>query len=332
MRNIKKTFRAVLPIAILALAACQDTNGPESLTELNTAATLADYEAMDAVRNSAGWKGFQMAAPQMSARMGFVRGDVALRNIPLISDANRGKTYVYDAARHEWVIDSARTGAPANGVRFITYEPKGAEPDATKPIGHADLIDLGNSTAGIALRLVVVEGTFTIVDYATTLNGSEGTGHVTVKGFIQNTRDKLDFDIDVTGQNSGGLERADVNFELGIAARQFRVTGDVEAEKQNGVESGAVDLTVRHGASSFNVDIENQRGTLGGEIELNNSPFAIVSGPAQQPVFKKANGSDIGGAEALVLWRVFDVTEDVFDLFEDLIDPIDDLVIWAVIL
>ncbi|HET9439044.1 MAG TPA: hypothetical protein VFO52_02690 [Longimicrobiales bacterium] len=332
MSHTRKLFRAALPLAIVVVTACQDSSGPGSPAELNTSAVLADYNAMDAVRQSAGWQGFKLAAPQMAARMGFVRGDVAIGMIPLISDGNRGKTFVYDAVLHQWVIDAAATGAPANGVRFITYEPNGAEPDPSKPIGHADLIDLGDAAAGIALRLVVVEGTLTIVDYTTTLEGSAGAGHVTVDGFIQNTRDKLDFDIDVHGQNANGIERADIVFELGIAARQFRVIGDVEAEKQNGVERGAVDLSVRHGAHSFVVDIENQSGTLSGEIDLNSSPFALVSGPAQQPVFKRPNGSDIGGAEALVLWRIFDVTEDVFDLFEDLIDPIDELVIWAVIL
>ena len=333
MKNTRKMFRATLPLAIIAVTACQDTSGPDSLDELNTSAALADYAALDAVRQSAGWKAFQMAAPGMAAaRAGSAHAGVALQSIPLISETNRGKTFVYDPVRHDWVIDPGRTGAPANGVRFITYEPEGAEPDATRPIGHADLIDLGDSSVGIALRLVVVEGSRTIVDYTTTLAGTDGSGHVTVDGFIQNTRDKLDFDIDVHGQNSDGVGRADILFEIGIAARDFRVTGDVEAEKQNGVESGAVDLRVRHGASSFTVDVENERGTLDGEIDLNSSPFAIVSGSAQQPVFKRPGGGDIGGAEAFVLWRIFDVSEDVFDLFEDLIDPIDELVVWAAIL
>jgi hypothetical protein len=136
----------------------------------------------------------------------------------------------------------------------------------------------------------------------------------------------------VTGENSGGVERGDVLFELGIASRAFSVTGEVHGEKQNGVESGAVDLHVRHGANSFTVDIDNQAGTLDGTIRLNSSPFALVSGPANQPVFKKPNGSAIGGAEALVLWRIADVSEDVFDLFEDLVDPIGELVFWAFIL
>ena len=57
-----------------------------------------------------------------------------------------------------------------------------------------------------------------------------------------------------------------------------------------------------------------------------------VSGTPQQPVFKNPAGEPISGAEALVLWRIFDITEDVFDLFEDLVEPIGELVIIAVIL
>jgi hypothetical protein len=325
-------FRASALLAIVVMAACQDSSGPGSLNQLNTSAALADYQAMDAVRESAGWRGFQMAAPQMGAKMGLVRGDVAIGMIPLISDGNRGKTFVYDATQDRWVIDPAQTAAPANGVRFITYEPNGAKPDPTRPIGYADLIDMGDATAGIALRLVVVEGTLTILDYQTTLEGSEGSGHITVEGFIQNTRDKLDFDIDVTGSNSGGVERGDILFELGMASRAFSVTGEVHGEKQNGVENAGVDLHVRHGSNSFTVDIENNAGTLDGTIRLNSSPFALVSGPAQQPVFKRPDGSNITGAEALVLWRIADVSEDVFDLFEDLVDPIAELVFWAFIL
>ena len=332
MSTTGKVWRALWALAVIGVTACQDSSGPGSLNRLNTTAALADYDAMAAVRQSAGWKGFQMAAPQMFVTAGSARSDIAISSVPLISAQNHGKTFVYNATRHEWVIDPAQTGAPSNGVRFITYEATGAEPDPTRPIGHADLIDLGNSSAGIALRLVVVEGSVTIVDYQTTLEGSDGSGRVTVGGFVQNTRDRLDFDIDVRGQKSGGVERTDISFELGIAARDFRVTGDVEAQKQSGVESGAIELSVRHGASSFAVDVENDRGTLHGEIDLDGSPFALISGPAEQPVFKKPNGRDVGGAEALVLWRIFDVSEDVFDLFEDLIDPIDELVIWAGIL
>jgi len=332
MKHMSKLVRMALPLSLVAvMAACEDTGSPDA-GKLNTTAMLADYNAMDAVRQTAGWKGFQLAAPQMAAKMGWSQRDVAVNMLPLISDGNRGKTFVYDSIQHNWVIDPSQTGAPANGVRFITYQAKGAEPDASKPIGHADLIDMGDTSAGIALRLVVVEGTLTILDYQTTLQGTDTSGHVTVEGFVQNTHDKLDFNLDVHGQKTAGVEHGDIAFELGIAQRAFHVNGNVTGDKQNGVESGAVDLHVQHGASSFTVNVANAAGTLDGDIDLNNSPFALVSGPAQQPVFTKPDGSAITGADGLVLWRVFDVSEDVFDLFEDLVDPIDDLVVWAVIL
>jgi hypothetical protein len=251
---------------------------------------------------------------------------------PLISDANRGQTYVYDAENERWVIDPSRTDAPATGVRFIIYEPAGAEPDPTKPIGHADLIDLGDDFDGVALQLLVVEGDLTVLDYETTLTGADGNGRITVEGFLQNRHDRLDFEIDVRGQNSGGVERHDITFGLGIAAREFQVAGDLHGEKQNGTEHGAFDLTVRHGASSFRVDVENAGDQLSGFIDLNDGPFATVSGSRQTPVFTTPAGDPIGGAHALVLWRIFDVTEDVFDLFEDLVEPIAGLVIIAIIL
>jgi hypothetical protein len=177
-----------------------------------------------------------------------------------------------------------------------------------------------------------VEGDLTVLSYQTAVEGSEGRGHVTVEGFLQNRRDKLDFDIDVRGESAGGVERGDVSFELAITAREFRVNGDVHSEKQNGAEHSTVDLSVRHGSASSRLDVANDLGTLSGDINLNNAPFAKISGTAQQPVFKTPTGGDINGAEALVLWRIFDITEDVFDLFEDLVEPIAGLVILAVIL
>ena len=128
------------------------------------------------------------------------------------------------------------------------------------------------------------------------------------------------------------VEKGDISLELGIASREFKVSGDVHVEKQNGSERGTVDLTVRHGSASFRVHVVNETTSLAGTIDLNGSLFARVSGTPQQPVFKNPNGDPITGAEALVLYRIFDITEDVFDLFEDLIEPIGGLIIIAVIL
>ena len=360
MKNtMSRLLHISLPVIMVAAAGCQDSTGPASHGTLNTQAALADYAAMDALLQSPGWKSFQMTAAGMEAAgvggsaavsaggmMGsLATGDTrafaqamtgiasgASSRVPLISDANRGKTYVYDADANRWVIDAELTGAPATGVRFLTYEPMGAEPDPSKPTGYADLIDLGDAAAGVALQLMVVQGDMTVMDYQTTLSGAEGSGRVTVAGFLRNTQDQLDFDIDVRGQNVAGVERADITFDLGIADRAFRVLGDIHGENQAASRESAIDLTVRHGDASFRVDVDNQNGVLGGNIDLNDAAFATVSGPEHHPVFLTPAGEPLNGGQALVLWRIFDITEDVFDLFEDLVEPIAGLVIIAIIL
>lgn len=329
------------PLLLAGIVACSDVTGTGSLGTLSETA-LADYKAMEDLQQSSGLKNFRLTAAGMRAAggsasgtggvMSSLRAAGSLASIQLVSNANLGKTFVYDAEKHEWVVDPARTEAPANGVRFITYEPKGAEPDPTKPTGHADLIDLGSGIAGISLRLVVVEGTLTVLDYQTTISGSSGIAHVTVDGFLQDAHQKLDFEIDARGQNASGTEHGSVTFDLGIASRSFRVEGDVNSVKVNGAEHTTVDLSTRHGSQSFRVDVANDVGDLSGVIDLNENPFARVAGRDGAPVFTKPSGSALSASEGLVLWRIFDVTEDVFDFLEDLVDPIDDLLLLGIVL
>ncbi len=331
----------MLPLLALAgIVACTDATGTGSLDKLNPESALSDYSAMDNLQQSSGWKNFRLTAAGMRA-VGEAGSNSVMANlmpggsragIRLVSDTNLGKTFIYDAQQHGWVVDPARNDAPANGVRFVTYEPNGSEPDPTKPTGHADLIDMGSGIAGIALRLVVVEGTLTVLDYQTSISGSNGIGHVTVDGFIQDRQQKLDFEIDARGQNANGTEHGSVAFDLGIASRGFRVEGDVNSVKLNGAEHTTVDLSTRHGSQSFRVDVANDIGDLSGVIDLNDRPFANVAGRDGAAVFTTPSGGALSASEGLVLWRIFDVTEDVFDLLEDLVDPIDDLVLIGIVL
>jgi hypothetical protein len=341
--NTRMTGMRALPmlplLALAGMVACTDTTGTGSLDKLNETA-LADYKAMDDLQQSSGWKNFRLTAAGMravgeastsSAQFNLIPGG-SRAGIRLVSDTNLGKTFVYDAQDHRWEVDPSRTDAPANGVRFITYEPNGEEPDPTKPTGHADLIDTGSGIAGVALRLVVVEGTLTVLDYQTSISGSNGIAHVTVDGFLQDKQQKLDFEIDARWQNSNGTEHGSVAFDLGIASRSFHVEGDVNSVKANGAEHTTVDLSTRHGSQAFRVDVANDLGDLSGVINLNDNPFANVAGRDGAPVFTTPSGGALSASEGLVLWRIFDVTEDVFDLLEDLVDPIDDLLLIGIVL
>lgn len=366
--KLARPFRSSLVLALaIGAAACDNTTGPSSLSELDAQAALADYAAMDRILASDGWQSYRMTASQLDVqRFGSapaaaaatelltdVRGAAAANSrafaaamseaadrvaagasarLPLISDYHRGRTFIFDGERNDWVVDPDRTGAPANGVRFILYAPKGARPDPTREIGYADLIDEGDNTGGIALRLIVVEGELTIVDYALTVEGENGMGHVTVSGFVRDHEDTLEFDIDVHGEKQAGAESGDITFDLAIDSREFVVQGDVHGEKDHGDEHGSVDLLVRHGDRSFRVDVTSDNHALAGTIDLNGSLFANVSGTSANPIFETPEGDPITGGNALVLLRMYDIAEDVFDLFEDLVEPVAELIILAIIL
>ena len=346
-------------------AACESTTGP--VVDLDFDAAAADYSALDTLFASAGWSGFQAlgtrtpfgaagaaigavsslegsARPQDS-RTFAVRLARRMRDAmtatagpaaaPLISDTHRGKTFVYDPTLDEYALDATRAGAPATGVRFIIYEVDASgTPIVDEEIGYADLIDEGDASAeDVALRLVVVADSVTVLDYATTLDIGLVQGTLTVEGFLQGANgSRLDFDIAAVGTHFVGYSTLDLTFDLEVAARGFSIVGTVTGV-QEGVEGeGDVDLTVRHRSHSVRLDVSGSGGNLDGSVYVDGQLFATVDGPAATPTILSADGDALTTAEMLVLHHIVDVVEDVFDFLEDLVDPVDEIVLLGVVL
>jgi hypothetical protein len=231
-------------------------------------------------------------------------------------------------------MDEDREGAPTTGVRFILYRPgPEGKPDPSAEVGYADLIDEGDdSVEDIALRLLVVEGNDTLLEYATTLDVLDHGGKITVAGSLQGDQDRLDFDIEVRGSGSPQENTMDIDFEMGIASRDFLITGSVSGVENESGEGGEIDLLVQHGSDSFQVDVSGTSDSIDGTFYLNGKLFATVTGDPDDPAFTGATGSALTWVEMLVLRQIVDSAEDVFDFWEDLLDPVDELVILAIIL
>ncbi len=354
-------------IAVVALAAiaCDQTTRPEDGPGFDPDVALADYQVVDDVLASSGWRGFQAlngrmpfrgaaaavvaVAPlhvpgeagdarsyalELAGRVGLLGSLGSPSAAPIISDFHRGKTFVYDPGRDEYVVDPDRSGAPATGVRFIVYEAAAnGRPDPDREIGHADLVDEGDgSDQDVVLHLIVVVGGSVVLDYRTSVDGGEGVGAVSVDGFLRGDGNRLDFDIDVAGSNREGRARIDVAFEMRVDARGFRVTGSVTGIEEGGEGQGDVELTVRHGPHSIDVDVTGTETRIDGSIHLNGRLFATVTGDPEAPELRGAGGNELTPGEAFVLRRVLDVVEDVFDFLEDLLDPVDELVLLGLIL
>ncbi len=329
----RRNWKNLLALAsvVAFAAACESGTEPEDKATFDADAVLADFERMDLILRSDAMDGFRALGAGVSIQGVVPEGAFTA---PIISKFRRGKTFVYDPGLGRYVLDDGIPGAPETGVRFLLYGvgPDG-KPDPANQVGYADLIDEGDGSAeDIALWLVVVEGTDTILSYRTTLDLQEKNGKITVGGFLQGEDDRLNFDITVKG--SAGVEgnTIDIGFEIWLQERPLAIEGTVSGMESDSGEGGAVDLLVTHGEDSFLVDLTGTDDAINGTIKLNGSDFAFVSGDPDEPTITNVDGEPLTWAEMLVLRQILDSTEEVFDLWEDLMDPIDELIILALIL
>jgi len=355
-------FQGVLALGLLlGAAACESGTAPGSLVELDTNGALADYQTVARVLSSQGFAGFQalegrtpFASPSGarvvaglagvqdgSSGRAFVLGlmeDVRRARgesdgraaARILSDRYLGKTFVYDRATDEYIVDPQRSGAPATGVRFVLYASGAAgKPDPAREIGYADLVDEGaGAREDVRLRWIVVEGSRTILDYRTTVDNTEAFGRVTVDGVLLDEGARLDFSVELKGRTVGGRSLLDMTFDLRVDSRDFRVTGevrDVEEGKEGG--DGSISLKVKHRTQSLEIGWRVRGGTLDGTIRLNGALFASFAGDPRDPVVKGAGGHPVTEGEATVVLAAMATVEDVFDLVGCLLDPVHDLVV-----
>ncbi|HKG90412.1 MAG TPA: hypothetical protein VKA84_00895 [Gemmatimonadaceae bacterium] len=277
--------------------------------------TAADPSAADARRVAAG-----LSASVLSAAGTAVLPPSAL-----------GRTLVYDPATHGYVVAPGRAGAPADGVRFVLYavNPITHEPVTTAEIGYADLIDRGPSTtSGISLRLLVVSGGTTYLDYAFAADGSDGSGTLSVEGFATDGTTRLNFEIGVQGRATATGGTLDVTFEFAVPARGFSASGHVQgASAAFGAEASAkVDLTVHTGDATIVYAVTSDSRTVDARVLVNGRVFATITGDPQHPEVRGAGGRALTAEEGEALRQLLGLADGVFKLLAQLTSPVAALV------
>ena len=340
-------------LGLVALTACESVTSPTASRALDPNLAVRDYEAMDKILATDALAGFRAlggrtglrtsSALDVGARVAGVRDGSSSRDLTLqlsrelaggtalkeiISTRHRGMTLVYDATKDSYVVNPTRTGAPANGVRFVTYEIDVAgKPIPTKETGYADLLDEGATTGEtIVLRLLVVNTGATVLDYRTRLTLVGETGSISVDGFMSDGAARLDFNVAVTSRKSGLKTLLDADFDLQVKSREFSILGKVRGIDE-GTGDGTVALTVRHAASSVAVKILGTNGTVDGTFEVNGKLLATATGNAKSPTITGPTGGQLTGGELLMLMHIVDMTGSVMNLVEDLVKPVDNLVV-----
>ena len=354
MRVPQYAMRPLAALALVGLmAGCGggDSNAPDA--PFDPAGTSSDLDAIGATYESEAMYGFQSAVPSILGILDETPAAMAVRAAPTkeltsgrsgvrqyagslgrlygapstgmrpvapsaaILDEHLGVTFTRNAETLVYE-PSDRTGAPVNGVRFIVYasNPISGQPvTPLQEVGYAD-IEVSGTEMSPSVRIELVSGGVTYLDYTVGATFSQTAATLTVAGFVSNGEDRVNFDLDVhVTENALSFD-----YVLTVPTRgNFRL--DFEQEITATTMNTSVELRGPHGTVTIAGSHTETGGTY--QVEVNGEAFATITVPTSGPaVFTGADGEPLTQEELETLQRVFLAFYGGLDFFEDLLDPI----------
>jgi hypothetical protein len=358
--------------ALLVLSAACEDQGPGSLSD--PSAMSAELEAMDSAFSAAAVQSYGEVAALIAPTAGgalsraavvvegstptlryepvYLRGTkradawrqlvpqvAALSTGPIIPDPILGSTFEWDVDADQYVV-TARTGAPANGVRFILYGVNPITETPIEPLVEVGLVDLmDESTTGnlrLHIRVQGLGGTPTYLDYTAGIIATSTSFTATVNGSLSN------------GLAAAALKT--LTFNMSFQVSQNVVTESASYDLNN--PSVSVDvfqrLTASQAGITVSVDFRFARpgelvrllatmtlAAVGDElvvsgtvvVTVNSGIFArATAAPGQEPVWVRHDGTPLNADELGALQRLFNAVARFFDFTTDLLDPMDELI------
>ena len=334
-----------------AVAACSDTLsvGEEAFNADLTSQDLAavdstfDTEAFRSLKALGGQ--FNIAAPPAMASAELLRAaahpsepgntariEAAARQIQLAMAANAAVELIPQEYRGlvlkfvpgaGYVVDETLTGPP-NGVRFLLYAVNPVTDEIAEPlneIGYADLLDESTDQTA-AVRLIVVSGDVTFINYLVSANGPPTAPSFSIAGFVTDGEVTVDFDLTVAAQvNIGGMS-IDIDYAIDVADRDFHVVLALSIVASEASSSTSLDISISHGQNTLRVagELTNEMGTV--QVFGNGELFATITFTETSLTVVNANGDPLSDREEQVLREIMDFVDDVFDAWEDLFSPV----------
>ncbi len=367
------TARLSIPVlCAVALAACGDGTAPsdasfdagEAQADIATVYAVLNLETLESFQALGGF--FTAASPVSPAAGALAQGSAALlaagskvssleaerelgavasgilagisspsfNSVPIIADNVRGTTFVFDTTLGRYVADPGRTGAPADGIRYILYavNPVTNQPLVDTEIGHADIIDLElASPNGISLQFIVVSDSVTHLDYTVTAEGTDESGTIAVFGFITDGTNTLQFTIDVAGRSTIVGQTVDVSFELTAVGRDFGFTLVFAGVSQAGAESADITLTVTAGTNTILIERSGPETAFTVSITVNGELFATAAIGPTGIVITGAGDRELTTEERDAFVQMLGLVERSLEALQGLMRPVDTIIRLAVL-
>jgi hypothetical protein len=261
------------------------------------------------------------ATPQISASVGEV--------VPV---AVRGKTFVYDPAQSQYVV-SDRSGAPANGVRFILYAVDPVSGAVVTPLvetGAADLTDLSSGSTTSA-RLQVLSGSTVYLDYTAAGTVGLSSAKVTVNGFATNGTERADFDLVNTFTHSDASDRLALDYGLELSKRDVKLHYVITLDFPSGGSEGTLGLDLSLKGPNGWVDVDGHAQSTGGTftVKVNGKDFATITSTSGDPTtggdtitITGKNGQALTSEEQQTLGKIWQMVSDGLEVFAVLLEPL----------
>jgi predicted small lipoprotein YifL len=357
MRVLQCTKRSVTLLAAVcvALTGCGES-GPD--VPFNPTGTTADVEAVNAtfaspvfgsfstfsqhfdaalgvaplVSTSAGAFNFRRATSGGELRAAAVRNAqrVAALTPPVANGSFSasttaipaevaGKTFEYSGGSY---VPTERTGAPANGVRFIIYgvNPVTLEPvEPLQEVGYVQLTDLSGSSTRAA-RVVVVSGETTYLDYTVTATSTASSGRVVVAGYVTDGTNQANVNLRSTVSEAAGLT---LLYTLDVPARDVSIDLTMTTSGFD-QESGTIDIELGVSGPNGTVSMIGEFSETGGTltVRVNGELFAtMASSGAGDLLITGADGQPLNDQDAEALRNIFDITGEAFLSFDEMVMP-----------
>lgn len=344
----------ILALAAVATTACTETTGPA----LNTEGLEADLVAASSAAAAPAAVSFTMVGAEIDRTLRLLGGGSAVADLPAalvvnpkavveraelrarisasggeaaaIPAAALGGTFEYNASTGRY-SRGIRTGAPANGVRFVLYAVDPATQRIVTPLVETGYADLTRSVTqqGLMARVEVWGGAANLIkalDYSVTVSGTIVSPQVLVAGFARNGTDSLAFSL--TSQFSLATQTIAIDWRAAVPARglssrvqQSIVGGESARVTINGL------LISRNGRVGIAGTIEQVTGgTL--VVTVNGRSFATIaldSATDETPTVLNSDGQPLTRAQEQLLQNILEWFREAFDLFENLMDPVEHL-------
>lgn len=339
-------------LAITFAAACESSTGPTG--PLDPAALQSDLAAARAAVNAPASMSLGALGPMISNALADAGGSFGVAELPaaLLKDPNAlieraalrarltggsggasvipqvalGKTFEFDTIADRYVA-GLRTGAPANGVRFVLYAVDPVTDDLVFPLvetGYADLTRTVTNQSITARVEAFASGLapVKVLSYTVVVQGTFTNPTVFVAGFARNASDSLAFTLSSTFSLANATIAVDWRTAVptrGLSTRvRLTVTG---GEVPQIVIDGL--LTGQGGHSvGMTGTIAAQGGTL--LVKVNGNSFATISVGGlldNEPTILGANGQPLTPAEQAMLRQIVEWFEHSFDTYERLLAP-----------